>query len=329
MLAELRGLADSFAQVSPSSSPGAFSVLYRDTVAMIDTALRTVSLLPDSATSQMHLCRGLEVTLEEVADRLRTLTAGHQRWRSREEQIACLAGLLSTIDAGQPLEIDILQGLAEQILAEARDCEPLVFLEGDPHDVPRFVACHSLTVARVLARIIRHDSELRSHALEAVMAALVHDVGMLGVSAEVLAHTDLIASEQRRLVEATRSSALSSSLRCSLITRGWARPPPGITNASTVRVILTGSRETTSGRWLGYSRSATFTRPCVSPARIGQAGPRGPLWPIHCSSLSRASSTTTSRSAYWRCRSTRLARWSNWPTERSEWSSPRQVRELI
>jgi hypothetical protein len=201
LLGDLRGLADSFAQIPPGGSPGPFSLLYRDTVAMIDTALRTVSLLPDSATSQMHLCRGLEVTLEEVADRLRTLTAGDRRQRIQEEQIACLAGLLATIDAGLPIEVGDLQGLAEQVLTEARECEPLIFLEADPQDVARFVACHGLTVARVLARVVRQDNDLRSHALEAVMAALVHDVGMLGVPAEVLAHADVIGSEQRRLVE--------------------------------------------------------------------------------------------------------------------------------
>jgi HD-GYP domain-containing protein (c-di-GMP phosphodiesterase class II) len=202
LLVHLRELTDSFAQVPPGARPGPLTLLYRDTVAMIDTALRTVALLPDSATTQMHLCRGLEVTLEEVAARLRTLTVGDHRRRYQEEQITCLAGLLATIDAGHAVEIAALQGVAEQVMTEARECEPLIFLEADPLDVPRYVACHCLTVARVLARVVRQDNELRSRAFDAVMAALVHDVGMLGVPGEVLAHPDLLNPEQRRVLEA-------------------------------------------------------------------------------------------------------------------------------
>jgi HD-GYP domain-containing protein (c-di-GMP phosphodiesterase class II) len=201
LLTHLRGLAEAFAPLAVENRPDPLTLLFRDTVAMIDTALRTVALLPDSATVQMHLCRGLEVTLEEVGRRVRVLTAGDERRRCQEEQISRLADLLATLHAGQTVENGSFQGLADQVLAEARECEPLLFLEADPLDVPRFVACHSLTVARVLARVVRHDNGLKSRALEAVVAALVHDVGMLGVPADVLAHPDVLDSEQRRLVE--------------------------------------------------------------------------------------------------------------------------------
>jgi HD-GYP domain-containing protein (c-di-GMP phosphodiesterase class II) len=202
LLGQLRSLADSFAVAQGVVGLAPLAPLYRDTVAMIDTALRTVSLLPDSTTAQMHLCRGLEVTLEEVGSRLRTLMSGDGRIRLEEEQIAHLAGLLVTLDAGVPLDIGVLRALADRVLEEARECEPLRFLEADPHDVPRFVACHSLTVARVLARVVRHDTDLRPRAHEAVMAALLHDVGMLGVSGEMLAHPEPLPAEQRRLLEA-------------------------------------------------------------------------------------------------------------------------------
>jgi HD-GYP domain-containing protein (c-di-GMP phosphodiesterase class II) len=206
LLGHLRKLADTFAPPEAGdrgerSSGVPLIHLYRDTVAMIDTALRTVALLPESAATQMHLCRGLEVTLEEVASRLRTLTAGDARLHQQEEQIACLVELLVALDAGQAADAGLFDALADQLLAEARECEPLRFLEADPHDVPRFIACHSLTVARVLARVIRHDSELRARAHEAVVAALVHDVGMLAVPGEILAHPDILDSEQRRMIE--------------------------------------------------------------------------------------------------------------------------------
>jgi HD-GYP domain-containing protein (c-di-GMP phosphodiesterase class II) len=202
LLGQLRAMADAFAPPGVESRLDPLALLYRDTVSMIDTALRTIALLPDSASVQMHLCRGLEVTLEEVAGRVRVLTDGDERRRGQEEQVSGLAYLLAALAAGQPVEISVLRAQAEQVLAEARECEPLPFLEADPHDVPRFVASHSLTVARVLARVVRHDNELRPRALEAVVAALVHDVGMLDVPGEVLAHTDVLDSEQRRQVEA-------------------------------------------------------------------------------------------------------------------------------
>ncbi len=202
LLGQLRTLADTFAPAATEASPGPLTFLYRDTVAMIDTALRTISLLPDSVSLQMHLCRGLEVTLEEVASRVRVLTSGDDRRRSQEEQISGLADVLAALAAGQAVDIGVLRGQAEQVLAESRECEPLLFLEADPLDVPRFVACHSLTVARVLARVVRHDNELRQRALEGVVSALVHDVGMLSVPGAVLAYPDVLDSEQRRLVEA-------------------------------------------------------------------------------------------------------------------------------
>src|SRR5262245_43427601 len=81
LLGQLRSLADNLALHGGGGAhgPPPLAHLYRDTVAMIDTALRTVGLLPDSISAQMHLCRGLEVTIEEVGDRLNTLAAACQR----------------------------------------------------------------------------------------------------------------------------------------------------------------------------------------------------------------------------------------------------------
>src|SRR5207248_2870425 len=89
LLGQLRPIAE---QMSPDEGgPLAQTPLYRDTVAMIDTALRTVALLPESAAAQMQICRGLEATLEEVAARLGTLAAVCQRQRQEEDQVRRLA----------------------------------------------------------------------------------------------------------------------------------------------------------------------------------------------------------------------------------------------
>ncbi len=204
LLGELRGLAGDFeppAHDGPDESAPLRS-LYQDTVAMIDTAIRTVSLLPDSAAAQMHLCRGLEVTLGEVAERLRTLAAGGGRLRRQSDQVRALAGLLSDLETGQPLGSEALRSLVADVLAEAEACEPLAFLQAPPDDLAAAVACHSLTVARVMARLAPHHTHLKGRVAEAVLAALVHDVGMLSVPQGVLATPDPLDDAGRRAVEA-------------------------------------------------------------------------------------------------------------------------------
>lgn len=202
LLGQLRGLAESFPAEGPLEGTLSLQHLYRDTVAMIDTALRTVALLPDSTATQMQLCRGLEVTLEEVADRLHTLADGSERRRHEHELIERLAGILAAIDSGTPFDVNVLHALAEEILAEVAECEPLRFFDQDPADRPRFIACHSLTTARVIARIVRHEQELRCRAHDVVLAALLHDVGMLGVPDDLLTQTEPLLPEQRRYLEA-------------------------------------------------------------------------------------------------------------------------------
>src|SRR5262249_45009764 len=134
LLGQLRPVAELMAP--DEGGPVALTPLYRDTVAMIDTALRTVALLPDSATAQMQLCRGLEVTLEEVASRLATLNAACQRQRQEADQVARLAAILSGMNAGQVIDLSDLHQLAAEVISEAVTCIPLGFLDADSADVP-------------------------------------------------------------------------------------------------------------------------------------------------------------------------------------------------
>src|SRR5262249_42532714 len=98
LLARLRELDDAFAdptQVLPAgtgprlpldrSEP--LSRLYRETVAMTDTALRTVPLFPDTTSAQLQLAEGLEAILNVVASRLRLLAAGVARHRQEAGQV--------------------------------------------------------------------------------------------------------------------------------------------------------------------------------------------------------------------------------------------------
>jgi hypothetical protein len=208
LLLRLRQLADAFEQVPESEAPplldrqDPLARLYRETVALSDTALRMIPLFPETASSQLRLCEGLEAIFSVVAARLLTLTAGVQRQRKELAGVTRLAELLTALDHGQAMEKRPFLEMAEEVLSDAQECGPLRFLEGDPHNPAHFAACHGLTTARVLGRIIRHDPELKSRPLDALLAALVHDVGMLRVPAEFLAQPGPLSDEQRRAVEA-------------------------------------------------------------------------------------------------------------------------------
>src|SRR5262249_57858728 len=74
--------------------------------------------------------------------------------------------------------------------------------------------CPRRSVAQVVARVVRGDAEWRGRALEPVLAALVHDAGMLGVPAVVLARPGPLDDGQRRVVEghARAGAALAARL---------------------------------------------------------------------------------------------------------------------
>ncbi len=157
--------------------------------------------LPATATGQLHLCAGVDGILAMVAGRLRTLAAAVARHRSEHDQVGKLADLLTALLSGQLKDLTAFTALAEAVHAEASEGGPLRFLSCAATCPPRFVAAHSLTVARVMARLLRHDPELRAQPVASIVAALVHDAGMLRVAAAVLAHPGPLDDGQRRLVE--------------------------------------------------------------------------------------------------------------------------------
>jgi HD-GYP domain-containing protein (c-di-GMP phosphodiesterase class II) len=209
LLAQLRALDDAFvpgneaAPASPGLVPRSEPLArhYRETIAIVDTALRMVPLFPDSAAAQLHLCEGVEAILSIASGRLRALSAGVARYRAEAETVTRLTALLTTVAAEQHVPLDAFRPLVEAVLADAEEGGPLHFLDAPPEDQARFIACHSLTTARVIARVVRHDPELRARAADAVLAALLHDVGMLRVHVEILTHDDAIDVEQRRMLE--------------------------------------------------------------------------------------------------------------------------------
>jgi HD-GYP domain-containing protein (c-di-GMP phosphodiesterase class II) len=176
--------------------------LHRETAAMLESLLRMIQAFPDSPSGQLRLCEGVEAILNVVSQRVHLLTAALQRRGREQTRIETLADLLTGLYDGRALDVKPYALLAEDILAEAQESLPLRFLHAGVEVPARFVACHSLTVAQVVARLVRHEPELRGRPVEPVLAALIHDVGMLGVPVEVLAKAAPLVDAERRLVEA-------------------------------------------------------------------------------------------------------------------------------
>jgi hypothetical protein len=169
---------------------------------MTDSTLRMVQAFPDAPSAQLKLCEGLEAILGVVARRVALLDGALAQRRLWSDRSDTLAGLLASLANGEPGDLAPYTVLTEALMAEAAEGAPLRFLDAPPHEPARFVACHSLTVAHVVARVVRHDPELRPRTAEAVLAALVHDVGMLHVPAALLAQPGPLDDAGRRAVEA-------------------------------------------------------------------------------------------------------------------------------
>jgi HD-GYP domain-containing protein (c-di-GMP phosphodiesterase class II) len=211
LLAKLRDLADVFPFVSGEDAPGEFTmfertdplaIFFRETAAMTDASLRLVAMFPDTATAQLQLCEGVESILSVVARRTDTLYARVDRQRGEIGCVTLLAELLADLEAGRPVGLESFTALADQLLTDASECVPLRFLDVDPDRPELSVARHSLTVARVAARLARHDADLPTRPLDAVLAALLHDVGMLRVPPALLSQSATLDDAARRAVEA-------------------------------------------------------------------------------------------------------------------------------
>jgi HD-GYP domain-containing protein (c-di-GMP phosphodiesterase class II) len=175
---------------------------YQETVAMAETALRMVQAFPDAPSAQLRLCAGLEAILGVTAERVAAIASAVQQRQCATAQLDTLDHLLTALHAGQALDIQAFVNLAEAILAEAQEGAALRFLSADARQPARFVASHSLTVAQVIARVTPHDPDFRGQPLEPVLAALLHDVGMLAVSPDILAHAGTMDDQQKRAIEA-------------------------------------------------------------------------------------------------------------------------------
>jgi len=199
LVGRLRTLAEGL-DLPSASDP--LAQLHRETMAMAETALRMVQAFPNAPSVQLRLCEGLEAILNMVAQRLGTFAHALNRRRHEMAQVDKLADLLQGLQSGRWADAQPFVALAETIVGEAREQAPLRLPHMENAEPARFVAGHSLAVARVIARVSRHDPELRARPREPVLAALIHDVGMLNVPVEVLSHAGPLDDAKRRAIEA-------------------------------------------------------------------------------------------------------------------------------
>src|SRR5262249_5085958 len=125
LLGKLRGMADQFAAEPQSSGiqelgswPGIDSTdplagRYRETVAMLDTALRTVQAYPDSPSVQLRLCDGLEAVLGVVSEHSTVLQGLVERRKSEALRIDRLADFLLSLATNKPVDVAAMFSLAE------------------------------------------------------------------------------------------------------------------------------------------------------------------------------------------------------------------------
>jgi HD-GYP domain-containing protein (c-di-GMP phosphodiesterase class II) len=180
--------------------------LYREATSLTEAALRLVAMLPDATGAQLQQADGIEAVLASATHCLDSLQNCFRLERDRQERLNQLAAFLDDLEAGTSVDLAVLTGLAESLVVEAAEGVPIHFYQPPPATpdrswVARLVAGHSLTVAQVLARLARHEPELRGRLVEAVSVALLHDVGMLRLPPELLAKAGPLSSEEKRRVE--------------------------------------------------------------------------------------------------------------------------------
>lgn len=179
----------------------ALAELHRDVVVMLNAVLRAVQSFPSTPSAQFKACEGLEAVMKMIGEKLAILKAGLGQEHKDQGRIEALACLLEDLVAGKPLGFVAFLPLVDAIVAEARTNQPLRWHRASFHTPARLIAAHSLNVAQVLARLFIADPEWKTSDQDALIPALVHDVGMLKIPAAILAQEKPLNADQRRQVE--------------------------------------------------------------------------------------------------------------------------------
>jgi len=175
LIGDLRNLANAFLLYRTDDEivskkgvqeSGALIKLYRETTAMADTALRMIPNFPESPSSQLQLCVGVEAIFQVISQRLRILKQACIAKEKELQKITKLVEIFDLILTGSKPDFVDVQNIVEDILEEVRNGETLRFLREDNDYPARYVACKGLNFARVVARVIFQDAQLRLASME-------------------------------------------------------------------------------------------------------------------------------------------------------------------
>jgi HD-GYP domain-containing protein (c-di-GMP phosphodiesterase class II) len=174
---------------------------HSDTLALTTSALRMAASFPASAQEQLRLCEGLDAMLGHVRERLAILQAAistRSRDASRRDG---LASRLTHLSQGRVVDLQWFAQVGEELLDEARQAHPIRWHVASASEPAKFVASHSLNVAQVVARLTIQDFEWSAKPLTPVVGAMLMDLGMLQLPAELLAKSGPLSVAERRMLE--------------------------------------------------------------------------------------------------------------------------------
>ncbi len=209
-----------------SRNPDPVVDYHRETVAVLDSAIRLAQSFSDSPSAQLKQCTGLDGLIGVVQERLTVQERALARRRADAERIDKLASVYAAMVAGAPVGLNAVVAVAEELLEEARRARPLRFVYAAADSVAahpgavgfpapaRFLAAHAINVAQVIARIISADAEWSARPLLAVVAALLVDCGMTAVPVAVIAKPGGLTPGERRLIDAHAQMGAELILRC-------------------------------------------------------------------------------------------------------------------
>jgi hypothetical protein len=207
LVRELRQLADD-PTVMSATADAPLTAAMRSCVACAESAVRLMNSMPADAATQTRLCDGVDGLLDALSDKLNGLRTARNRQARQDERIAALSYWLEAVHAGRRMALAPVTALAEAVVRDARQGEPLI----SPAPAPvspaatapallawrnRLIATQALTAAHVAA--IAFEPSPDRDVL--VTALLVADLGMLSVPPEILAQPGALTPAQWRTVE--------------------------------------------------------------------------------------------------------------------------------
>lgn len=199
---------------------------HKETVAVLDSAIRLAQTFTDSPAVQLKQCNGLDGLIGVVQERLAVQERALARRKADADRIDRLASAYAAMATHAPVGLTAVAGLAEELIEEARRANPIRFVWAPVGSVAahpgapgfpapcRYLAAHAVNVAQVVARLVPADPEWGSRPLLAVVAALLIDCGMTAVPAAVIAKTGGLSPGERRLIDAHPQVGAELILRC-------------------------------------------------------------------------------------------------------------------